>query len=103
MNKTWKTIGLLIKESPKYWNLSILGAILASLPWFASAWIVSWFLARAIDRVNDWAWDPLSTFVLVLFVIVCLRVPVVYGYRLNSWAAEKLSARFQWKLLCAWN
>ena len=93
----------MIKESPKYWHLSILGAILASLPWFASTWIVSWFLARAIDRVNDWAWDPLSTFVLVLFVIVCLRVPVVCGYRLNSWAAEKLSARFQWKLLCAWN
>ena len=93
----------MIKESPKYWHLSILGAILASLPWFASTWIVSWFLARAIDRVNDWAWDPLSTFVLVLFVIVCLRIPVVCGYRLNSWAAEKLSARFQWKLLCAWN
>lgn len=103
MNKAWRTIRLLIKESPKYWHLSILGAILASLPWFASTWIVSWFLARAIDRVNDWTWDPLSPFALVLFVIVCLRVPVVYGYRLNSWAAEKLSARFQWKLLCAWN
>lgn len=103
MNKAWRTIRLLIKESPKYWHLSILGAILASLPWFASTWIVSRFLARAIDRVNDWAWDPLSTFALVLFVIVCLRVPVVYGYRLNSWAAEKLSAPFQWKLLYAWN
>ncbi|WP_281521545.1 ATP-binding cassette domain-containing protein [Dubosiella newyorkensis] len=103
MNKSWQTIRLLIKESPKYWRLSILGAILASLPWFVSTWIVSWFLARAIDQVNDMAWDPVGAFIFVLFVIIMLRVPVVYGYRLNSWAAEKLSARFQWKLLRSWN
>lgn len=103
MNKPWKTIRLLIKENPKYWMISILGAMLTSLPWFASTWIVSQFLAKAIDHAVDLDWHPLSAFGMVLLALVFLRVPVIYGYRINSWAAEKLSACLQWHLLRSWN
>lgn len=103
MNKPWKTIRLLIKENPKYWMISILGAMLTSLPWFVSTWIVSQFLAKAIDLAVDLDWHPLSAFGMVLLALVFLRVPVIYGYRINSWAAEKLSACLQWHLLRSWN
>lgn len=103
MRKSLSILRSLLRESPKWWWRSVLGATITSLPWFLSTLLVSGFTSMAIDEALNTSWRPLALCGGILVALILLRLPVVAGYRLNALASEKLSSRLQWKLIEAWN
>lgn len=91
----------LTQVSPSLWLLSVLGAIITSILWFLTLLATSLMMKYGIEAATEGG-ELYGLGALIITVIILLRLPVILGYALNSWASEKLSGRIQNDVIRSW-
>jgi len=105
MNRSSKevlhSIKKLITLDIPLWIISIIGAIITSIPWYITYLVSGVIMKISLDAIvsknNIW-----NAMMFSIIIIVFLRVPTIIGYKVNSWSSEKLSSKLQLKLINCW-
>ncbi len=100
-NNVFYYIKRLICVDIKLFFVTIFASIRTSLPFFLSALIMSILSKEALDSIISGN-NIIVMAILIIFILILLRVFVIWGYYLNSLASEKLSAIIQIKIIKKW-
>jgi subfamily B ATP-binding cassette protein MsbA len=83
------------------WIISILGALITSIPWFLSILVTATVQKVSIDFIVQ-KQNIFQYTIHIVVIVVLLRIPTILGYAVNSWASEKLSSTLQKKIVKHW-
>ena len=100
-NNVFYYIKRLICVDIKLFFVTIFASIITSLPFFLSALLMSILSKEALDSIISGNNITVMA-ILIIFILILLRVFVIWGYYLNSLASEKLSAIIQIKIIKKW-
>lgn len=94
--RVYKLIKRLCTFDLKTFGISVLGAVITAIPWYVTV-LLNGVLMRT---VTDNVYRGISTWKFIIQIIIALillRIPNIFGYRLNAWGSISLVSKLQEK------
>jgi ABC-type multidrug transport system fused ATPase/permease subunit len=99
--RVYKLIKRLCTFDSKTFGISVLGAVITAIPWYVTV-LLNGILMRT---VTDNVYRGISTWKFIIQIIIALillRIPNIFGYRLNAWGSISLVSKLQEKIIQKW-